>query len=169
MKKSSNKTPEVSPEKMQTVMQDFLLNQKTFKDLKGITDNQMEAIYTTAYNFYSHGKFERAKEIFSALCQLDQYQPKYWIGLGAVRQMLKDYQPAIDAYGFATLMNPTDPKPAFYAANCFMKLNDTNSAIQALEAVLEISKDKTEFKDLRSQAENLLEGLHKKGPQKQSK
>lgn len=160
--KNTPNNPEISPEQLSELVQDFLVNQKSFKDLQGITDKEMEAIYATAYNFYSHGKFDRAKSIFLALSQLDHYQPKYWVGLGASRQMLKEYQPAIDAYGLAMLLDPNDPKPAFYASNCFMRLAQHDKAILALEAVIEVAEDNPDHKDIRSQAENLLEGLRKK-------
>lgn len=169
MKTTPKKNPDFTPEQLNQLVQDFLINQKTFKDLKGISDKDMEALYSIAYNFYSHGKFDRAKSIFAALTQLDQFKPKYWVGLGAARQMLKEYQPAIDAYGFATLMDATDPKPAFYSSSCFMKLNQISLALQALEAAILISGDNPEHKDVRSQAENLLEGLQKKEAQKSSK
>lgn len=162
MKKPSNTNLDISPEQMETLVHDFLSNQKTFKDIKGITDKEMEGIYATAYNFYTHGKFDRANDIFSALCQMDPYQSKYWLGLGATRQMEKKYEKAIEAYGLATLMDSKNPFPAFHSAHCFMKLSNNDSAIKALEAVTEIAKDKKEYKDVLSQAEQLLEGLKKK-------
>lgn len=165
----SKSKPEISSEQIAELVQDFLLNQKTYKDLRGISDNEMETIYSIAFNFYSHGKFDRAKNIFAALTQLDTYKPKYWVGLGASRQMLKEYQPAIDAYGFATLMDAKDPKPVFYSSSCFLKLDKPNLAILALEAAIEISGTSPEHKDVRSQAENLLEGLRKKEATQSSK
>lgn len=169
MEKTSNKNPEITPERLAGLVQDFFSNQKSFKDIKGISEREMEAIYATAYNFYSHGKFERAKSIFSALTQLDQHQAKYWVGLGASYQMLKQYQSAIDAFGIATLLDTNDPKPVFYASSCFMKLNQIDLAQQSLEAVVLIAGDNTEHKDIRSQAENLLEGLRKKDSNKPTK
>lgn len=169
MKKPSPTNQDISSEQMQTLVHDFLSNQKTFKDLKGITDKEMEGIYATAYNFYTHGKLDRANEIFSALCQMDPYQSKYWMGLGATRQMEKKYEKAIEAYGLATLMDAKNPLPAFYAAHCFMKLENFDGAIKALEASILLSQDKKEHKDLHSQAEQLLEGLKKKSEKKKTK
>jgi len=169
MKKTSNKNMEISPKQMQTLAHDFLVNQKTFKDLKGITDKEMEGIYATAYNFYTHGKFDRANEIFSALCQMDPYKSKYWLGLGATRQMEKKYEKAIEAYGLATIMDANNPLPPFYAAHCLMKLNEHDRATSAFETVIDLSKDKKEFKDLKTQAEQLLEGLRKKTTTQKSK
>lgn len=169
MKKPSENITEISAEQMNTLIHDFLANNKTFKDVRGITDKEMESIYAIAYNFYNHGKFDRANDLFTALCQMDTYQSKYWIGLGAARQMQKKYEKAIDAYGMATLFDTKNPFPAFYAAHCCMKLKDHDRAIQALEAVIQIAKDKKEYKDLYPQAEQLLEGLHKKTPQQKTK
>lgn len=164
MESTAKKNPELSQEELNHLVQEFLINHKSLKDIQGITDKEMEALYATAYNFYSHGKFDRAKNTFVTLTQLDQYQPKYWVGLGATRQMLKEYQAAIDAYGFSMLLDSSNPKPAFYAANCFMKLNQHDKAMLALEAVIEISKDNPDYKDILSQAKNLLEGLRKQTP-----
>lgn len=169
MKKTSTSNLDISPEQMETLVHDFLLNQKTFKDLKGITDKEMEGIYATAYNFYSHGKFDRAEDIFSALCQMDHYKSKYWLGLGASRQMQKKYEKAIDAYGLATLMDINNPLPAFYTAHCLLKLNNKENAIKAFEAVILLCGDKEEHKEVKSQTEQLLEGLKKPSSEQKSK
>lgn len=160
--KKMKKNIDISPEQMETLVHDFLLNQKTFKDIKGITDKEMEGIYATAYNFYTHGKFDRANDVFSSLCQMDPYQSKYWLGLGATRQMEKKYEKAIEAYGLAILMDAKNPLPPFHAAHCLIKLNNKDGAIQALEAVIEVAKGKKEYEDVLSQAEQILEGLKKK-------
>ncbi|PWU07405.1 MAG: CesD/SycD/LcrH family type III secretion system chaperone [Verrucomicrobia bacterium] len=167
--KKTNKNEELSQDQLDTLVNDYLLNQKTFKDIQGITDKEMESIYATAYNFYTHGKLDRAKDIFSALCQMDPYQAKYWLGLGATRQMQEKYEKAVEAYGMATLMDIKNPLPSFYAAHCLMKLNDHDRTISALETVIEVCKSNKEHKGLQTQAEQLLEGLQKKSPQKETK
>jgi len=162
---------QMDQETVNQMVEDFLISQKTLKELKGFTDEEMEALYTTAYNYYNHGKFEDAKFLFSTLCQFDPTKPKYWMGLGASRHMLKEYERAAVAYGMATLRDAEDPHPPFHAADCFIKMGDSKNAILALEAVLEIAGENKKHEKIRKQAESLLEEVkhHKEKENKEGK
>ena len=161
MSKANKELDEVI-EEIAPLVRDLMIGQASMKDLYQISDDEMEAIYTAAYNFYQHGNFKKAKEMFKTLIQLNYKEKKYFMGLGASRQMLNEYTKAAETYGFAALMDATDPTPAFYAAECFRKAKNNESAILALEAVMEITKEGKTHKEIRSQAEKLLKGLKRK-------
>ena len=59
----------------------------TVREQKGITDAEMNAVYAVAHNFYMTGRYEDAETVFKFLVIFDHLNPKYWIGLGAVRQV----------------------------------------------------------------------------------
>ncbi len=144
------------------LLEEFLTNNSTLKELKGLTDKEMEAVYTAAFNYYSHDKFKEAHELFTALCQFDHQQFKYWMGLGASRQMLKQHEGAVEAYGMAALIDNANPKVPFHAADCLLALKDYERAKQALEAAIFISKALKKHKDIQSEAESLLEMIDAK-------
>ena len=73
----------------------------TIKELRGISNNELEAVYSLAFNYYRTGKFDEAEKLFNFLALFDHLNQKYWIGVGAVRQVKKDFSGAVQAYGYA--------------------------------------------------------------------
>ena len=133
----------------------------TLKDMHGFTDKEMEALYATAYHLYKGGRYQDALKLFKALCFFDHMQPKYWLGLGAVRQMLKDYQGAIAAYAYAFMLDFNDPRPPMYAAECLLAMGKKAEAESALRSVLEFSKGEL-AEEFKKRATALLDLLEKK-------
>lgn len=151
--------PTFTPEEMERLMRDFMQNGKTLKDIKGLTAENMEAIYGVAYNAYSAGNLDQAHKVFQFLCYFDHLEHKYWMGLGATRQMLKDFSSAVDAYSFAGLLNINDPRAPFQAANCHIALGNRDAAVSGLTATIEFAGDKPEWANVKNQAEAMLELL----------
>ena len=111
------------------------LEGSTIKELKGITNNEMEAVYSLAFNYYRTGKFEEAEKLFSFLALFDHLNPKFWMGVGAVRQVRKDFSGAVQAYGYASFLDISNPKPQLHAAECFLAMGDKRNAASSLEAL----------------------------------
>ena len=42
----------------------------TLQELEGISDDEMETIYALGYNFFTYGKYDAAKDIFTGLTAL---------------------------------------------------------------------------------------------------
>ncbi len=107
----------------------------TLRDLKGLTDGEMEAIYSLGYNFYTTGRLDDADKVFRFLVLIDHTCPKYWIGLGAVQQVKRDYKHAITSYAYASFLDIDNPKPQYHAAECFLATGDKVNALSALDAL----------------------------------
>ena len=73
----------------------------TLQELEGVSDDEMETIYALGYNFFTYGKYDAAKDIFTGLTAYAPYTAHYWRALGAVNQQIKDYTEAIAAYDMA--------------------------------------------------------------------
>lgn len=156
----------LTPEILEKTVKEVLSGKKTLKDIRGLKNEEMEACYTAAYNFYNHGKFLEALNIFTLLCTFDNLTPKYWLGLGATRQMLKDFSGAVEAYSLSALLDYTNPKAPFHAADCLLALKEYDKAKMALEAAISIVEttktDKKEYKAIAAQAKNLLDLINKR-------
>lgn len=108
----------------------------TVRDVKGITDDEMEAVYTVAYNHYAVGRYEDAEEIFKFLVIFDHLNETYWMGLGACRQARKNFKEALAAYRHVVgHLNIENYKAAYYAAECLLALGDKGNADKALDTV----------------------------------
>ncbi|MFT4463798.1 MAG: tetratricopeptide repeat protein [Sodalis sp. (in: enterobacteria)] len=65
-----------------------------------------------------HQQLENAAAFFRFLCIYDCHNPDYYIGLGAVYQLQKQYQKAADIYAVAFSMAKQDYRPVFYSGQC---------------------------------------------------
>jgi tetratricopeptide (TPR) repeat protein len=65
-------------------------NGATLKEVRGITNDELEAVYSLGFGYYTTGKFEEAQKLFEFLVLFDHLSTKYWFALGAVQQAQKD-------------------------------------------------------------------------------
>ena len=117
----------------------------TLKQLKGVTNDELEAVYSLAFGYYQTGKFEEAHKLFQFLVLFDHLNAKFWFGLGAVQQAQKDFKGAAVSYGYCSFLKLDNPKPQFHAAECFLAMGDKRGAASALEALNEYCPKDTEI------------------------
>lgn len=112
-----------------------LMKGEPLKMAKGISDEELNAVYSLAYSYYSTGRYDEALKLFKFLVLFDHMSQKYWIGLGSAQQMLKNYDEAIAAYAQAALFDLENPKPMYYAALCYLAKGDKVQAASAVRAI----------------------------------
>ncbi len=128
----------------------------TLKQLKGVTNDELEAVYSLAFGYYQTGKYEDADKLFQFLVLFDHLNAKYWYGLGAVQQVRKDYASAVASYGYSSFLNLENPKPQLHAAECFLALGDRRNAASSLEALdAYCPKNTEEGREYRAKAAEL--------------
>ena len=124
----------------------------TFKDMYGISGETMEAIYAHAYGFYQQGRLDEAESLFRLLCVYDFYNVDYALGLGAVFQLKKRYDKALDVYAMAYTISGGDARAMFYAGQCNLLLRRLGKARRCFQTVI----DENAVERLRSQASAYL-------------
>ena len=130
----------------------------TLKQLKGVTNAELEAVYSLAFGYYRTGKFDEALKLFQFLVLFDHLNQKFWMGLGAVQQVLKDYQSAVTSYGYCSFLKLDNPKPQLHAAECFLAMGDKRNAASSLEALEEYCPKDTDIgREYRAKAAKLRE------------
>ena len=107
----------------------------TMKEVRGITNEELESVYSLGFGYYNTGKFEDAQKLFEFLVLFDHLSTKYWFALGAVQQARKDYQKAIASYGYSSFLDLENPKPQYHAAECYLALGDKANAASAIMAL----------------------------------
>jgi type III secretion system low calcium response chaperone LcrH/SycD len=129
------------------------------KDFAGVSDDEMEALYAVALQEFDAGKFEDAELRFALLCRLDHYSGRFWLGLGATRQMMKRYKDAINAYALAGLHDGENPVPGLRAAECYLAVGDLDNALSGAKAAVHWSEGKPELAAFAARAEALMESI----------
>lgn len=146
-------------EELENRLFDFFGKGGTFKDLKNMSDDAMEAIYSVAYNLYKGGKYEEAQKVFQFLCFYDHFNRKYFLGLGACQQMQKQYDNAIEIFSFATILDSDDPRPMLYIGDCHMAKGNKEEARLAYETSIEWANNDSEYTQDLERAKNMLKNL----------
>lgn len=143
------------------MMSDFLSRGGTFKDLKGMSEDSMEAIYSVAYNLYEGGRYDEAFKVFQFLCFFDHYCTKYFLGLGACLLMQKEYDRAIEAFGYVCAIDSTDPQAMRYIGDCHLAAGEPDAACVAYQAVVDWDGDgdQTQWQDEKRRAQGILDSL----------
>ena len=134
---------QLSAEKIEAAAKGFA-DMGTVRELKGITDAEMEAIYALGFSFYRTGRYDDAEKVFRFLVLFDHLNAKYWTGMGAVQQVKKLYGEAITSYGYASFLDLSNPKPQYFAAECFLALGDKTNALSALASLEKFCSKDTE-------------------------
>ena len=129
---------------------DFL-NQK----LPFIKKENLNALYACGYHYYENGKYESALDVFRFLTKMDVTQMKYWKGLGACFQLLRNYHDALEAYSRAAILNPLDIDLHLNAADCCFATGQIERGHQALDAVEQLANQKEEHEHFLEKLELL--------------
>ena len=146
----------ITEDKIAAAAHQFAEGFATMRELKGITKAEMEAVYSVGFNMYRTGRYDDAEKIFRFLVLFDHLEPKYWLGVGAVQQVRKDYTGAIASYGYASFLDLSNPKPQLHAAECFLALGDKPNAASALVALDKYCPADTELgREYRAKAADL--------------
>lgn len=129
----------------------------TLKEIHGISDEQMDGLYSLAYDFYQKGRLDEAEKFFRFLCIYDFYCVDFLMGLAAVYHLKGMYQKAADIYAVAFAQGDADYRPMLYLGQCQLALGKSGKARQCFKIVLEKSTDES----LQSVAETYLAVLRR--------
>lgn len=116
-----------------------------------LSPEALDVAYANAYQLYQHGKYEKAKHFFHFLTIANTYERKYWMGLAASYQMLKNYPKALECYSIAALQDANDPYVHLHAADCFTALGQQTESQKALGSAEKAAEQDEKYKELLSQ------------------
>jgi type III secretion system low calcium response chaperone LcrH/SycD len=136
----------------------------TLKDLRGVSDDMMDSIYSSAYDFYRSGRLDEAEALFRFLSIYDFYNHEYIMGLAAVYQLKKQFHQAADLYAVAFAQAKKDYRPMFYSGQCQLALRRIHKAKQCFEIVIDSSDDPA----LIQQAQAYLQALRDRADSKKT-
>ena len=151
-----------SEEDLKELTEAFITKGGTLKDVRGMSDKDMEAIYTLGHGFYNSGKYEDALNAFKFLTFYDHLEKRWWMGLGATRQMMEDFEGAVMAYSYTAMLNVEDPLPHLHAAECLLALEKYEEADSALSATVHWAGDQPEHVETKARAETMLQIVQSK-------
>jgi type III secretion system low calcium response chaperone LcrH/SycD len=122
----------------------------------GISKDQLEAIYATAYQFFNQGKYEKAMKLFGFLLIHEQSDRRFFIAFGTCLQMLNTPDEALKYLGIASVWEPSDPGPAVQVAECLLALNRSSEAYDLLKKIDEEFGSLPQFNKIAAKVKLML-------------
>lgn len=119
--------------------------------LKPFSEESLEVLYALAHTHYNGGKFQEASDLFFLLTKQARDLRKGWMGYAASLQMLKRFDEAIAAYGWAAILDENDPYVHFYAAECFWAMENKDNALLALQSARNVAQASAKHSQLDEQ------------------
>lgn len=98
-----------------------------------LSEEAVEQFYTFGYAQYTFGHVAEASQVFRLLSARRPLESRFWFGLAASTQELKEYEAALRAWAMAALTKKSDPYPHFHAAECAFSLGKPTEAQKALQ------------------------------------
>lgn len=160
MDKLSGQLKEREKPAVEKMLRKVFIDGKTPKEAIGLTEKELETMYSYGYNLFTHGKFKDARLMMEHLLSLDP-QERYALGCGASFHQLKDYERAAGYYllAFQLSKEEQNPLPLYYAYDCFKNLNELRSAALMLEYTIGAAGDKPEHAILKERAMRTRESV----------
>lgn len=118
-------------------LQKYFLEGGTWKDLLKLEKHEVEEVYAVGHKHYLEEEYEKAMGAFSALIQINPYEAKHWIAIGATLQAKELFGDAIAAYELALTLDDKGVAPLFYSAQCAFSLGEEQRSFDFLKQVVE--------------------------------
>lgn len=141
----------------------------TLAEIKGLSADALELLYSVAYQFYTSGNYERAAQFFQNLIVLNHWDVRYTFGFAACLQAQKQYQQALNVYSALYFMDSKNPDIFLNAGICRLALGDKAEAEEAFFMAAETARDKEEFTETFTRAAGLLEHVREAKGKKAAK
>jgi len=106
--------------------------QEEFPKKKDWSEEELEALYFSAFAFYQKQDYEQAEFLFKQLCLVAPLQEPFWRGFAGSLQMHSKWKESLHAWSVVALLQEEDASCHFHAAECLFSLEDYKEASKAL-------------------------------------
>ncbi|CAH0536021.1 SycD/LcrH family type III secretion system chaperone [Vibrio marisflavi] len=146
-------------EELSVFCQQVLEQGKTLADLKDISLQELECVYSRGFDRFQHEDFASALEDFSYLIFHNPWDRRFHIALGSTLYCMKRYRDALNFFGLALFMDACDPIASYKIAQCLIELREIAAARDALQTAIQQSYSDPTHTHIRDIANNLLSTL----------
>ena len=131
-----------------------LLNEKSIASMVGFSNDELEAVYTLAYNFHQQKHYEKAIPLYNFLVLYCHTEVRYWMGQACCLHVSKKYDMAVCAYVSASILDPLNPIYAFHSGECLLSLGLWGEAKEAFKSSLFLATNES-FKGFVPECKNV--------------
>lgn len=118
-----------------------------------------EQRFACGYQALHSGHYERALIDFSWLVMLQPWNWRAHVALAGTLMMTKEYQGAMNFYGYALMLDGGHPEPVYQMGVCLQAMGRLADARMALHSAISMSDGKPHYSAVRANAHSLLNQL----------
>ena len=131
----------------------------TLREATGVSDETLEEIYSLAYGFYNQGRYEESIALFQLLAGCAPTHYKYVLGLASSYHQINAYEEAAAGFLLALQLEVTNPIPAYYAADSFLKREMQEEADEMAKMTIDICGTRPEYSELKERCQLIVKSL----------
>jgi type III secretion system low calcium response chaperone LcrH/SycD len=126
------------------------------QDSLNISDELLLAMYGAANKLYEEDELSKAQKALGLLVTLNPGVSDFWLSWGLSLHHSELFEPALHTYLMASSLNPENPYPHVYSAQCLYALKEEEGALEELDTAIDLCKtDK-----LKNYCENIKNALN---------
>ena len=147
----------VTLEQLTAIIEQAFTQPQMLAQQQNISTEILNATYHQALDAYQQQQMSSALTAFTYLVMYQPYEFDYLFGLASTLHALEQYQHALVFYGYANLLDARDAGVTFRIAQCYLAIEQTSEAIDALQTSIEQSFIAPIQPDIRRLAQTLLD------------
>jgi tetratricopeptide (TPR) repeat protein len=98
-----------------------------------IPKRHLEALYSYAIQFMANGELQKARDLFTALCQWDYMDERYIYGLATTYQVAGEVKQAAQLYLQFLALDATNAEGYLRLGECLLMASELDEALSAFE------------------------------------
>lgn len=131
----------------------------TLAEAKGITDEELEAVYAQVCDFLDQENFDQALDSAFFLVTHQPWDRRFHFIYALCLQNLGQIEPAARHYSHAYAFDPTDTACAYRIGECLEQLGILDEAKEAYKASIDLSFQGAGLPEIRDAAQSRLDAL----------
>jgi len=131
----------------------------TLADLRGISGDELDALYQIAHADYTAGQYLSALAVALQLVQHSPIEARYEFLYALCLQQVGQLKSALNHYAVAWALDRTNAALTFHMGECHAALADLEAATDAFEASFELGRLHPDWRELQDLAEENIRSL----------
>lgn len=132
-------------------------------DLRGITPEELEAVYSLTLDELAAGQVDEAFEHASLLVSNDPWDRRHHLVMALCLQQFGLYEAAARSYVHALAFDATDALATYRVGECLLAMGEPAQAREAFEDAVKLSWLDTAYEVVREAAQGQLDALNGPG------
>ena len=132
---------------------------RTLAEIRGITTDELDALYDMAHELCDEGSFHHALPIALQLVLHAPHNPRYGFMAASCLQRQNRPEQALLLFAQTLLLQPEDAAAAYRLGECLLALNHYNEAREILLETVELCRGKERYRKLYDLASERLVNL----------